>query len=293
MSVNKLIKFYIIEPEACLNTLSFYQNTSDSLCYQIFKSAFPQEDFYSIEVDKRSLFLDIKTYSKNHIFGTCSIKETFRPTSFIQQRNKETLEAQPFTNLNSETQLEAYTFFYIDFNTNRMTAIANKKIPKIHEVLMTAIWEKSQKLSRINILPELIQDIEKEATKLLNPSWFEIEFAVPPSSKDIPKMNALLDTPAFKAQKYQIRIRIERSDKAIISKIMGLKNQKDVEHISALKLIGKNELGLDETFNFIESLYVKTVPLELTDDTAANYNYIETILKDNLDTHILEFTQSV
>lgn len=290
MSVNKLIKFYILEPEACLNTPIFSKNISDSICYQIFKSAFPQDDFYSIEVDKRSLFLDIKTYSKNHIFGTCSIKETFRPTSFIQQRNKETLETQPFTNLNNETQLEAYTFFYIDFNTNRMAAIANKKIPKIHEVLMQAIWENSKNLSRISIMPELIQDIEKEATKLLNPSWFEIEFATPPSAKDIPKMNDLLDEPTFKAKKYQIRIRIEQSDKTIVQKIMGLRKRKDTEHISALKLIGKNEMGLDETFNFIESLYTKTVPLELTDDTVANYNYIENILKENLDKHILEFT---
>ena len=290
MSVNKLIKFYTLEPEACLNSIHFAQNTDDSICYQTFKSAFPQEDFYSIEIDKKNLFFDIKTYSKNHIFGTCSVKETFRATNFIQERNKATLQAKPFTELNGESQLESYTFFYIDFTHNRMAAIANKKIPKIHNVLMQTIWEKSNNLSKITIMPELIQDVEKEAQKLIDPSWLEIEFATPPSANDIPKMSSLLDTKSFEGKRYQIRIRIEKADKTLISKLMHLKSKKDEDHLSMLKLIGKNELGLDETFNFIESLYAKTVPLELTDDTVANIKYIENILKKYLDAHILEFT---
>lgn len=69
---------------------------------------------------------------------------------------------------------------------------------------------------------------------------------------------------------------------------MQLGNKKDEDHISMLKLIGKNELGLDETFNFIESLYAKTVPLELTDDTVKNIAYIEENLKKYLDKHTLE-----
>lgn len=288
MSVNKLIKFYILKPEPCLNNASFLQNTSDSISYQIFKSAFPEENFYRIDIDKRTLYFDIKTYSKNHIFGTCSVKEALKATSFIQQRNKETLQAKPFTELNDENQLEAYTFFYVDFIHNRMAAIANKKIPQIHNVLMQTIWENSHNLSQISIQPELIQDVKKEAEKLVNPSWLEIEFASPPSSAEIPKMDLILNEPDFKSTKYRVKIKIEKTNKKFIDKIMQLGNKKDEDHISMLKLIGKNELGLDETFNFIESLYAKTVPLELTDDTVKNIAYIEENLKKYLDKHTLE-----
>lgn len=288
MSVNKLIKFYILKPEPCLNNTPFFKNTSDSVCYQIFKSAFPEENFYPINIDKRTLYFDIKTYSKNHMFGTCSVKEALKATSFIQQRNKETLQAKPFTELNDENQLEAYTFFYVDFVHNRMAAIANKKIPQIHNVLMKTIWENSHNLSQINIHPELIQDVKKEAEKLVNPSWLEMEFATPPSAADIPKMCHLLDDPVFKSTRYRVKIKIEKANKGFIEKIMQVKNSIEENHISMLKLVGKNELGLDETFNFIESLYVKTVPLVLTDDTVKNIEYIEEILKKYLDEHILE-----
>ena len=66
-------------------------------------------------------------------------------------------------------------------------------------------------------------------------------------------------------------------------------NMKDV---SLLKLIGKNELGVDETINFIESIYTKTVPLVLTDDTATNINYIENQLEEFLNSHLGNITKN-
>ena len=61
---------------------------------------------------------------------------------------------------------------------------------------------------------------------------------------------------------------------------------RDREDIPLLKLYGKNELGVDETLNFIESVYTKTVPLELTDDTVTNIECIKKELEKFLGYHL-------
>ena len=50
--------------------------------------------------------------------------------------------------------------------------------------------------------------------------------------------------------------------------------------------VGKNELGIDETINFIEAVYTKAVPLELTDNTATNIEYIKNCLEEFLNHHL-------
>lgn len=135
MTVHKMIKFYVLEPEPCWSVNGLNSDNLNLATYTIFKSAFPQIDFYDMEFEKKKLFFDIKEYDDKKMFGTCSTDETIRATSFVQKRNKLTKEAVPYTTVESGEQLEAYTFFYIDFVHNRMAVIANKKISKIHEAL--------------------------------------------------------------------------------------------------------------------------------------------------------------
>ena len=133
MSVPKIIKFYVLNPEPCWTANGLNSNDINQSTYAIFKSAFPQIDFYDMIFEKKKLFFDIKKYDSQKMFGTCSIDETIRPTNFMQKRNKFTKEATPYTTIGNEEQLEEYTFFYIDFANNRMAVIANKKISKIHD----------------------------------------------------------------------------------------------------------------------------------------------------------------
>ena len=68
--------------------------------------------------------------------------------------------------------------------------------------------------------------------------------------------------------------------------MVAIKNNSTREDIPLLKLYGKNELGVDETLNFIESVYTKTVPLELTDSTVTNIEYIKKELERFLGYHL-------
>lgn len=287
MGVTKIIKFYCLEPEPCFTANGVTIEDLSKATYSIFRSAFPESNFYAMEFEKKNLFFDIKEYDTKKMFGTCSIDETIRPTNFVQKRNKNTNEAKPFiTTVGNEEQLEAYTFFYIDFLHNRMAVIANKKISKIHEALGQFIWDNSKNLSRITILPEMIDDVKHEANKLANPSWLELEYGRPNCIDDIPSLKTALGRD-FQAKRYQLRIRlVEKKDPNFIDKLINLKNNSKQDNLSALKLIGKNELGVDETINFLEAIYTKAVPLDLTDDTATNIEYIKNRLEEFLNLHL-------
>ena len=286
MTVHKMIKFYVLEPEPCWSVNGLNSDNLNLATYTIFKSAFPQIDFYDMEFEKKKLFFDIKEYDDKKMFGTCSTDETIRATSFVQKRNKLTKEAVPYTTVESGEQLEAYTFFYIDFVHNRMAVIANKKISKIHEALRQFIWEKSGNMSEIHIFPEMIEDIIQEANSILNPSWIEMEFAKPNCMDDIPTVKESLGSD-FQARKFKIKIKLEeKHNPNLIERMVAIKNNSTREDIPLLKLYGKNELGVDETLNFIESVYTKTVPLELTDSTVTNIEYIKKELERFLGYHL-------
>lgn len=286
MTVHKMIKFYVLEPEPCWSVNGLNSDNLNLATYTIFKSAFPQIDFYDMEFEKKKLFFDIKEYDDKKMFGTCSTDETIRATSFVQKRNKLTKEAVPYTTVESGEQLEAYTFFYIDFVHNRMAVIANKKISKIHEALRQFIWEKSGNMSEIHIFPEMIEDIRQEANSILNPSWIEMEFAKPNCMDDIPTVKESLGSD-FQAREFKIKIKLEeKHNPNLIERMVAIKNNSTREDIPLLKLYGKNELGVDETLNFIESVYTKTVPLELTDSTVTNIEYIKKELERFLGYHL-------
>lgn len=286
MAVHKMIKFYVLEPVPCLTANGTTHKNFANATYSIFKSAFPEINFYDIEFEKKKLFFDIKEYDDKKMFGTCSTDETIKATNFMQKRNKQTKEAIPYTTVGSEEQLEAYTFFYIDFVHNRMAVIANKKISKIHEALCQFIVEKSGNMSKIHIYPEMIEDIRQEASSILNPSWIEMEFAKPNCMDDIPTLKESLGSD-FQAKKFKIKIKLEeKHNPNLIERIIAIKNNSRQEDIPLLKLYGKNELGVDETLNFIESVYTKTVPLELTDDTVTNIECIKKELEKFLGYHL-------
>lgn len=291
MAVHKMIKFYVLEPVPCFTATGLTYKDFANATYSIFKSAFPEVDFYDMEFEKKKLFFDIKEYDDKKMFGTCSTDETIRATSFVQKRNKLTKEAVPYTTVESEEQLEAYTFFYIDFVHNRMAVIANKKVAKIHEAICQFIWEKSKNLSKISISPEIIDDIKLEASSIINPSWLEMEFKKLNCMDDIPNLKEALGSD-FKAKKYRIKIRLEEvHNPTLIDRLIKIKNNSTPADIPLLKLYGKNELGVDETLNFIESVYTKTVPLELTDSTVTNIEYIKKELERFLGYHLGKITK--
>ena len=132
----------------------------------------------------------------------------------------------------------------------------------------------------------MIEYIRQEANSILNPSWIEMEFAKPNCMDDIPTVKESLGSD-FQARKFKIKIKLEeKHNPNLIERMVAIKNNSTREDIPLLKLYGKNELGVDETLNFIESVYTKTVPLELTDSTVTNIEYIKKELERFLGYHL-------
>lgn len=290
MSITKIIKFYYVEPEPCITINGMNNEHINKFTYDIFHSAIPNIDYYKLEFEKKELFFDIIEYDKTKIFGTCSVKEIIKPTNFMLERNKETKETKPFTTIGNESELESYTFFYVDFLRNRMAVIANRKITKIHEALCQLIWERSNNCSKITILPEMIEDMTARGQALSELSWLEYELGRSYSKNYIPPLNDALDSD-FTPTKVKIALRLENAKpKTIIPKLLSWKKQNTQGELEKLRLIGKNEFGLNETLDFIENIYTKTVPLEISDDTVTNINYIKNCLAEFLIQHLRELT---
>lgn len=289
MAVNKIIKFYVIEPQPSLN----FDNRNGLLnkyTLSIFKSAFVNgEDYYSINYDKKNLFFDIKEFNENYMFGTCSVIEDIQATSFMQQRNKSTNKTKPFTTVNNDEQLESYTFFYIDFVFNRMAVIANKKISKIHEALSNFIWEKSGHMASASIYPERVDDAKEIVSLLRDWSHLQLEYYTPKSIQNIESIKKSLGSD-FTIEKYKLDMKLKDVKPSFIDNLFKYKNNAHEEGISKFNVIGKNELGVDETINLIETIYTKTVPLQLTNDTAINIEYIKNKLYEFLSIHLGNMT---
>lgn len=57
MSVHKIIKFYVLEPMPCFTANGLNSENLNNTTHIIFKSAFPQMDFYDMEFEKGNCFL--------------------------------------------------------------------------------------------------------------------------------------------------------------------------------------------------------------------------------------------
>lgn len=59
MTVHKMIKFYVLEPQPCWSANGLNSDNLNLATHTIFKSAFPQIDFYDMEFEKKKLFFRI------------------------------------------------------------------------------------------------------------------------------------------------------------------------------------------------------------------------------------------
>lgn len=284
MNVNKVIKFYVLSPNV---SILFSETNGRELkkeTYNIFKTAFPKEDYYTFIFEDKQLFFDIISYNSTEMFGTCSEEEKINPTSFVRQRNTNTNETKPVGFLNPDEQLETYTYFYINFIQNRMTVIINKKIAKLHMALSQFIWEKSDNLASITILPEKISNMKDALKRFRLPKELELEYKSSPSLNDIRSLKDTLSGEC-NVDSYRINLKLSTVKQGFINKLIDYK-QSDTDELLALRLTAKNELGLNETINFFEAIYSKTVPIVLSEDTVQNLDYIKELLKKYLTEHL-------
>ncbi len=287
-SVNKIIKFYILRPSP---TVSYNGNNLDLYIPEIFKSAFKGgENFCSINLDNRKLYFDIKKFDDLHMFGTFSALEKIEPSSMILSRNKNTHESAPFTTNDSEYQLEAYTFFYIDFCNKRMAAISSKKLPKIDRALHSFIWNNqsgSSPLGDIEIYPERIDNLSEVLEKFNSIKSLNLTFAQGQTKNNMENLFKSISND-FSVDTFDIKLKISKHGPSFIPSVLNyFKNSKRNE-LSKISLDYVNDLGLNETLNLIECLYTKNVAFALSDDILENQARIEEILKHYLDLHIQE-----
>lgn len=269
MSVQKIIKFYKFEPQPSLLNIGLEEEHTLELLKKVLKSG----KSYGYQFERDNYTFDILEIGENYVFGACAKENEVKYTNFWQIRNKETNQTKPYVIEEPESQLEVYTYFYIDCSKNRMAAIQHKSISKIHDILYNFLYTESGNMLDIFIAPERIRDIKKAAKRLKKANRLKISFAPGKSKDNIQSLAKSLGD--FEYDSYVVDIKLAPSkNNNYIDSIVDLSDneKKDFNNII---LIGKNEFGLEETINFFESFYSKNIPFELTDDYALNVEYIK------------------
>lgn len=269
MSVHKLVKFYVFEPQPSLYNNGLSEKTTMSLLEMVFKEG----NSYKFEFDKENYTLDILEMKSDFIFGSCAKEREINKTSFLQIRNRETNQTEPYTLQDPEKQLEVYTYFYIDCTQNRMVAIQHKNISKIHNILQNFIFAQSGNTVKIFIAPEKIADIKKAVKNLNQSNRLRVSYAPGKSKTDIKPLLKVFGDIEFDSYSVEIKLSSTKNNE-YVDNIINL-SEKEKESYDNIILIGKNEFGLEETINFFETYHAKNYPFEITENSATNIQYIK------------------
>ena len=276
MNVSKIIKFYVFEPQPSMYNTGIYPVST----LDLIKKSFPSCSTYIHEYEKEKYTIDILEIGDNYIFGTCAKQNELRYTNFLQKRDKQTNKTEPYTSIDPNTQLEAYTYFYIDCVKNRMAAIQHKNISKIHCILQDCIYAKSGNMVKIFIAPEKIKDVRSTAKQLKNICKLQVSFAPEQSKDNIQTVaKSLAD---FEYDSYSVEFKLKQGSTGnLIDRLVEISTQQR-ENYSSIHLIGKNEYGLEETINFLETIYTRNTPFDITEDTVKNTSLIKQKLSESL-----------
>ncbi len=276
-NVTKVIKFYQFEPQPSFANNSITPMTT----IELLKAVFSINGSYSVKYDKEKYTIDILDITENYVFGKCAKENELSITTFYQTRNKHTNETEPYSSISPDTQLEVYTFFYIDCYKNRMSALQHKSITKIQYILSAAIWQLSKNTLSVFCAPERIKDIKHTAKKIKRSKKLSVSFAPNAMSKyNIGTLSN--DLGGIKYDSFSIELKLSQSTTdAQINRIYdNYQNNKD--SFNSLKLIGKTDTGIEETIDFIETLFTHSSNFEITEDIVKNYDIIKEKLSDSL-----------
>lgn len=277
MSVTKIIKFYQFQPQpSMLNNGLTPMSTAD-----ILKKVFPKCGCYYILYSKEEYIIDILEIGNDFFFGKCAKKNDLPLTSFYQTRDKHTLEVVPYTSITADTQLEVYTFFYICCTRQRMAAIQHKNITQIHQILSEGIWDLSHNLIKVFVAPEKIKNVKQTARKIKSGKKLSISFAPNAVSKyNIDSLAQSLGDIKYDSFSVQIKLSPSNSDSIIDNVYDRFQRNKDC--FSKMSLSGKNELGIDETIDFIETIFTHSDTFDITEDIVNNLEIIKNKLSESL-----------
>lgn len=276
-SVTKVIKFYQFETQPSLSNNGITPMTTS----EVLKAVFSIDGSYSVNYDKEIYTIDILDMTENYVFGKCAKENELPITTFLQTRNKHTNKTEPYSSISPDTQLEVYTFFFIDCCQNRMSALQHKSITKIQYILSAAVWQLSQNQLKVFCAPERINDIRHTMKKIKRNKKLSISFAPNAMSKyNIDPLSNELG--GIKYDSFSVELKLSQTaTNEDINRIYD-SFQNDKGSFNSLKLIGKTDTGIEETIDFIETLFTHSSNFEITEDIVRNYDIIRQTLSQAL-----------
>lgn len=279
MSVSKKIKFYVFDPQPSMWNNGLNPKSTIDCLNMIIK----EKESYIFKYDNEDYTIDIIQVGNDYVFGAISRENELQYTNFYQLRNKETGKAIPYTSHSAETQLEVYTFFYIDCNYNRMAVLQHKNINHIHNILSEWIWNLSENRLEFFCAPEKIKNVHDATRKLKYNKTLSIAFAPNESKFNIDNLMIALGDIQYDSYSIKVKLSPDNKDSTIDKLYTIIKDNGSI--FKETKLSGKNEYGLEETIDFIETQFTQGVIFDITDDMIQNAEIIKdkllTALKQN------------
>ena len=275
--ITKTIKFYKFEALPSLSNNGITPMTT----IEVLNAVFAIGESYNVNYDKEMYTIDILELTPNYVFGKCAKENELPITTFYQTRNKHTNKTKPYSSISPDTQLEVYTFFFIDCCMNRMSALQHKSITKIQNILSAAIWQLSKGTLEVFCAPERIKDIKHTAAKIKRNRKLAVSFAPNAISKyNIDSLSKELGGIKYDSFSIELKLSPTTTDAQVNHIYDNYQNNK--ESFNGLKLIGKTDAGIEETIDFIETLFTHSTNFEITEDTIKNYDIIKKKLSEAL-----------
>ena len=276
-NITKIIKFYQFEPQPSLVN----NGITPISTIQLLNSVFSVDGSYKVNYDKNQYIIDILNIGSDFVFGKCAEENELSVINFYQTRDKHTNQTIPYSSVSPDTQLEVYTFFYIDCTQNRMSAIQHKSLSKLHYILAQSIWELSGNTLSVFVAPERIKNIKQTVKKIKHNKKLAISFAPNAISKyNIDPLSKELGGIKYDSFSIEIKLSSTTSNTEINHIYDNFQNNK--EAFNSLKLIGKTDSGFEETVDFIETLFTHYTTFEISEDIIKSYNIIKKKLAESL-----------
>lgn len=268
--LNKIIKFYHINPLPCLSANKTTDEENLREIFFTFLNDDNSKNTYKFTKDKKNYTFDIIEKTNDYIFATCCKSEDFNNELFFQKRNLTDNTTEPYKQ-NPDEEFERFTYFVIDFKKNKLAAIYNKSITELSKLLPELLNTYERDNLPIEISPIII-DNPKEFLK--NKFVEELTFFGDKFDNMIVPLSDVLKNNSCDVSKFNLTISIKKQDKNFIQDIFNFSKEKQKKII----IKAKNEYGLTDTIDLLETILTKRVPINISKEEVFNKETVKSIL---------------
>lgn len=254
------------------NQLSLFPSKSLSDVLDTLSKKFNYSD--RIQVDKKFI-IEMKSFDKNHIFGTFGKPNHFDQGDLVQGRNPQNYYVEPIDSL-----VENFTYFYLDVNKNAIALIGKSGLPNFPKSFKSFIGTHFNLTSsyEINVVPKKSDEISNFIGKEIPIKKIKLKYteSLPPSNEYL-SCQEIVKFDASTIKHASLNLTFKENSVGVLNKIKNLIKHDKITEVS----IETDE----EIINVVENLISKKITINIDSDEIIHSEKIKNMLMDILAEH--------